>query len=65
MNDSEPRNLTPEEQALLEAPTSGLSQTEPLRVPPGTQISIEALDPLACESGKETASPSQPPPQNQ
>lgn len=64
MDDSKPRDLTSEELALIEAPAPGASQSTPLRVPPGTQISIEELDPLAPSDGVEAASPTQPPPQS-
>jgi hypothetical protein len=65
MDDSKPRDLTPEELALLETPPPGSSQSAPLQVPPGTQISIEELDPLAPSAAVEAASPTQPPPQSQ
>jgi hypothetical protein len=65
MDDSKPRDLTPEELALLEAPPPGASQSAPLRVPPGSQIPIEVLDPLAPSAGGDAASPTQPPPQSQ
>jgi hypothetical protein len=41
MGDSKPRDLTTDELALLGAPAT--DDTMPLRVPPGTQIAVEAL----------------------
>jgi hypothetical protein len=56
MSDTKPRDLTAEELALLAAPKSGGTGSAPLRVPPGTLIAIELVDPTG--RGAATASPS-------
>jgi hypothetical protein len=57
MSDTKPRDLTAEELALLAAPKSGGTGSAPLRVPPGTQIAIELVDPTG-KGASATASPS-------
>jgi hypothetical protein len=57
MNDTKPRDLTLEELALLQLPAFGGSASAPLRIPPGTQVAIEKLNPVAEEAAA-TASPS-------
>jgi len=59
MPQSQPRDLTPEELALTQAPpVSG--GTAPLRIPPGTQVAVEQLNPIA-DSGATTSPTSSPP----
>ncbi len=64
MIESQPHELTPEELALLAAPPApaGPSQTVPLRVPPGTETSIDELDPRASSGRPGAAVPVQQPP---
>ena len=45
MSDTKPRDLTAEELAILGSPASRGTESAPLRIPPGTQIAIELLDP--------------------
>jgi|GEM_PF-2060305 len=59
MSQSKPRELTPEELALTQAlPVSG--GTAPLRIPPGTQVAVEQLNPIADPAA--TTSPTGSPP---
>ena len=61
MSETRPRELTPEELALLQAPTSRGTDTAPLRIPPGTQIAVELLNPGAdfAAIGSPKAEPSE------
>ena len=45
MDESKPRDLTQEELALVRSASSTAGGTEPLRIPPGTQIAVESLNP--------------------
>ena len=56
MSDTRPRDLTPEELALLQLPASGGAGSAPSRIPPGTEIAIEELNPMAHDAAA-TASP--------
>jgi len=60
MDESKPRDLTQEELALVRSASSTAGGTEPLRIPPGTQIAVESLDPAGDRTG--IASPSASPP---
>jgi hypothetical protein len=57
MSDTRPRDLTPEELALLQLPALGGPASAPLRIPPGTEVAVEMLNPWA-EVAAATASPS-------
>jgi hypothetical protein len=59
MTQSKPRDLTPEELALIEAPPISRG-TAPLRIPPGTQVAVEQLNPGA--DPHTAASPKDSPP---
>ncbi len=63
MDESKPRDLTPEELALARSSASGTAAagTEPLRIPPGTEIAVELLNPAGDRTG--IASPSAGPPE--
>jgi hypothetical protein len=64
MSDTRPRDLTAEELALLASPANRGTESAPLRIPPGTQIAIELLDPAGestSASTSPTASPSDVP----
>lgn len=62
MDESKPRDLTQEELALVRSSASATAEgTEPLRIPPGTQIAVELLNPAGDRTG--IASPSASPPQ--
>ena len=60
MSDTRPRDLTAEELAQLASPANRETQSVPLRVPPGTQIAIELLDP-AGEGTSASAAPTSGP----
>jgi hypothetical protein len=62
MDESRPRDLTPEELALVRSSAAGAAGgTEPLRIPPGTQIAVELLNPAGDRTG--IASPTASPPE--
>jgi hypothetical protein len=61
MSETKPRDLTAEELALLATPANRGTESAPLRIPPGTQIAIELLDPTGgntSASASPTAGPS-------
>lgn len=45
---SKPRDLTSEELELIRTPPASEGTTAPLRIPPGTQVAIEQLNPIAA-----------------
>jgi hypothetical protein len=47
MSESRPRDLTAEELVVLRSPAARGKESAPLRIPPGTQIAIELLNPAA------------------
>jgi hypothetical protein len=60
MAESRPRDLTQEELALIRSSAAGsAAETEPLRVPPGTEIAVEMLNPAMnlAENASPTAGP--------
>jgi len=59
MTQSKPRDLNPEELALIQAPPASAG-TMPLRIPPGTQLAIEHLNPVGDSAA--AASPTGGPP---
>jgi len=50
MTGTKPRDLTPEDLALTEAPAVGGAQSVPLRIPPGSTVAIELLNPAAADA---------------
>ena len=49
MNEARPQDLTSEELVLVAAPGVARMESAPLRIPPGTQIAVELLDPGSAE----------------
>jgi hypothetical protein len=45
MNESRPRDLTPEEQLMVQGPAVRGTESAPMRIPPGSQIPIEMWNP--------------------
>jgi hypothetical protein len=67
MSETRPRALTPEELSMLNAPAIAANAAAPLRTPPGTEIEIEHLNPLAPlvpVAVSPTESPADPPAQS-
>lgn len=63
MADTSPRPLTPEELARLDVVAAQTSGAAPLQVPPGSQISVENIDPTATPASAVTAPKAGPPDQ--
>lgn len=53
MSETRPRDLTAQELSLIATPASRGIESVPLRIPPGTQIPVELVDP---DGGRTSAS---------
>jgi hypothetical protein len=62
MQETRPRELTPEEVALTGYQSTVSSQSEPLLVPPGSDVSIDRLTDVTTQGSPPTI-PTQLPPQ--
>jgi hypothetical protein len=61
MSETRPRDLNPEELALLQVPAVRVGESMPLRIPPGMHIAIELLNPVAGAVTPATAPTAGPP----
>ncbi len=61
MADTEPRELTAAELALVQAPAQRAPESSPLPVPPGTQVPVHLLNPAAETAAAEGAPTAGPP----
>ncbi len=61
MAETRPRDLTAAELELVQAPARGGNDSVPLAIPPGTQVSIELLNPVAGVAPASAAPAASPP----